>query len=394
MDGKTENTLTIILYGILAVALAFVVLQNFNDPWMVIFLSGLLIVSITVRNAVFYTSDKLLEFGKLSLIVDIFIVFLINRFDNGSSSQIYYLVLIGDASIAYSYVFSGSIAALSYLVFILERYISLSYPTFLSFLPGIAFNSLSFIATYFIMYIVKYEIRQREKLSTTMYELKIKTKQLEGTYDKLKEASEELEEITILKERNRIAREIHDTVGHTLMTVLLEMEASERLIKLDPDMAVEKIRLAKGQVRKGLSDIRESISTLKAGKEIIDFIPSIKLLIDETTQHGNIFIKSELANLPKLNAQQEKVLFRALQEGLTNGIKHGKSTAFVFKLTYEKGFVKFLLQDNGEGTDKIVQGFGLAAMEQRVKEAGGISNISSKYGEGCCIKISIPVGEN
>lgn len=391
MDGKTENTLTIILYALLAAALVFVVLQNFTNPWSIIFLSGMLVASITVRNAVIYTSVKYRNLGKLTLLTDIIIVFLISWFDRGGSSQIYYLVLIGDASIAYSYFFGGNITALSYLAFAFERYIRQAYPPILGFISGITVHSLAFIATYAIMYIVQYEIRQREKLSTVMYEMKVKTKLLENTYMKLQETLEELEEMTILKERNKIAREIHDTVGHTLTTVLLEMEAGERLMKVDPDLAAEKIRLAKGQVRKGLADIRGSVRTLQAGREILDFIPSIKLLIDETTRHGGIFIKHEISNFSQLTTQQEKAIYRALQEGLTNGIKHGKSTAFVFKLKCESGCIKLFLQDNGEGTDKIVQGFGLTAMEQRVKEVGGIMGISSKYGEGCCINISIPI---
>lgn len=391
MDGKTENALTIILYALLAAALVFVVLQNFADPWSIIFLSGILVVSITVRNAVIYPSVKYRNLGKLMLLTDIIIVFLISRFDSGGSSQIYYLVLIGDASIAYSYTFGGKITLLSYLAFAFERYISQAYPPILGFISGMTVHSLAFISTYAIMYIVQYEIRQRKKLSTVMHEMKVKSKLLENTYIKLKETSEELEEMTILKERNKIAREIHDTVGHTLTTVLLEMEAGERLVKVDPDLAAEKIRLAKGQIRKGLADIRESVGTLQSGGEILDFIPSIKLLINETTRHGGIFINHEISNFPQLTTQQEKAVYRALQEGLTNGIKHGKSTAFVFKLKCENDNIIFFLQDNGEGTDKIVQGFGLTAMEQRVKEAGGIMSINAKYGEGCSINISIPV---
>lgn len=394
MNSKTENITVKILYALLAAALVFVVLQNYEDPWAVILLSGILIVSITARNAIIYASPKYRRLGRLSFLFDIIIVFLISRFDKGGSSQIYYMVLIGDASIAYSYVFGGGTTFLSFLAFAVERYVSREYFSVWDFISGMVFSSLAFIATYAIMYIVKYEIRQREMLSTTMYELKLKTKLLENAYIKLRETSKELEEMAILKERNTIAREIHDTVGHTLTTALLEMEAGERLIKVDPDLAAEKIGLAKGQIRKGLGDIRESVGMLGKSREILEFIPSIMLLINETTQHGDVFIKHEISNLPKLSAQQEKVLYRALQEGLTNGIRHGKSTAFVFKLKYENGYVKFYLQDNGAGTDKIVLGFGLTAMEQRVRESGGILYITSNPGEGCCIKISIPAGDS
>jgi signal transduction histidine kinase len=169
------------------------------------------------------------------------------------------------------------------------------------------------------------------------------------------------------------------------------MEAGERLIAIDPETAVEKIRLAKAQVRKGLQDIRESVRTLQSGKEIMEFVPSLKLLMDETTSHGDMFIKYNIGELPKLGETQEKAIYRALQEGLTNGIKHGNSTAFVFLLDFEKGNIKFSLQDNGKGTENIVRGFGLSAMEERVKELGGLLTVHSKPGEGFNISITIPV---
>jgi signal transduction histidine kinase len=141
------------------------------------------------------------------------------------------------------------------------------------------------------MVFIRYQIQQKEYLRQVMIELKIKTKELEKTYQKLKETSMELEDITVLRERNRIAREIHDTVGHTLTTVLLELEAGERLIPIDIAMAIAKMKLAKSQIRKGLNDIRASVKTLNSGNEMLDFIFSIKSLIHETMLHGDIYIR-------------------------------------------------------------------------------------------------------
>lgn len=393
MDEKTESTITTILYTSLIVTLIFIILQNIKSPWIVTALSGLLIISITIRNAMIYTSAKYCYLGKLTVLADIALVFIIDRFDISGSSQVYYYILLADIVIAYSTRFSICIAVLCYLLYAAGKFISLGSPPMSRFYPGVAFHSLVFICIYAVMYIVKYQIKQREKLRQTMFDLKVKSKQLENAYVKLKKTSEDLEEVTILKERNRIAREIHDTVGHTLTTVLLEMEAGERLLNVNADVALEKIRLAKGQVRKGLNDIRESVGILQSGRKILDFVPSLKLLIDETTKHGDIFIKSEISDLPKLTDAQEKTIYRALQEGLTNGIKHGGSTAFVFKLKSENGCIRFFLQDNGAGTDKIVQGFGLTAMEERVKELGGILYMESKAGEGLSISITFPAGK-
>lgn len=393
MDERTENTLTTVSYISLFFILTYLLIQNLKNPWVAVSLSGLLIISSTVRRAVIYGSNKFHNTGKILIIADMIIIFFITIFDKGSSSTIFYFVLLSDCILEYSYKFSGTITLLCYVSYSAGKYIWMGFPPLFSFLTDTAFYSLAYISITAIVFIVKYQIMQSNKLRETMHELKVKSRQLENTLVKLRKTSEDLEEMTILQERNRIAREIHDTVGHTLTTVLLEMEAGERLIKIDPGLAAEKIRLAKGQVRKGLNDIRQSVRTLQSGREIMEFVPSLKLLIEDTKKHSGIYIKDDIDELPKLTESQEKAIYRALQEGLTNGIRHGKSSAFVFRLKYENGIIKFLLQDNGEGSDKISKGFGLSAMEERVKELGGILNITSKSGEGCAINIAIPVGK-
>lgn len=377
MDQKSDSIFTYILYFSLVVLFLFTFIQNIKDPWSIIVLFGLVAGSITIRRAVIYPSVKYSRIGMLTIVLDIFLVFFITLIDVGYSSSVFFYLLIADCSIAYSALFTGLITFVCFLAYHLSQFITMGYPDILGLLPRIGLSSLSFIGVFAIMYLVKYEMWQRRKLSETMYELKVKGKQLENTYLKLKETSYELEELTIVAERNRIAREIHDTVGHTLTTVLLELEAGERLIKIDTETAIEKIELAKEQVRRGLQDIRESVKTLQTGKELMEFVPSLKLLMEDTKKHGDIYIKDYIGELPKLTPAQEKTIYRALQEGLTNGMRHGNSTAFVFVLEYVHGEIHFMLQDNGKGSDSIVKGFGLSAMEARVKEAGGVFQVQS-----------------
>jgi signal transduction histidine kinase len=393
LDDITERNLTSLLYISLGVIIVCMIFQNIKSPWLIITLCGLLVVSITVRKAICDEAPRLYNLGKLIILIDTVLVFLIMKIDNSGNAFIFYFILLGDSVIAYSYLFNIVIGFLCFFFYVIEMYSTIGDSRITVFLSAISLQSMGFVFIITVMFIVKYEIAQRSKLKTAMYELKIKNKQMENIYIKLKKNAEELQEMTILKERNRIAREIHDTVGHTLTTVLVEIEAGERLVNVNPELSVEKIKLAKGQVRKGLNDIRTSVRMLQSGKEILDFDISLKLLIEETTKFGEVFIKYNIEKLPKLSEEVKTTIYRAHQEGLTNGIKHGKSTAFVFRLDLENGNLKFLLQDNGIGTDKIINSFGLMVMEERTRELGGIFNLTSKSGEGFEIYISIPVGE-
>ncbi len=392
-DERTEITITRLLYLILLIGLVLVISKNPEKCWLLLSLAGLLAVSVTVRRAIFYDSSRYLHLGKFNFITDLILIFALEYNDRGFFAYLFYMVLIIDASLTYSPLFTSGLTFFSFIIHGFVRTIHFQHPNFNTFVSRLLIDLLIFAGTYILMVFIRYQIQQKEHLRQVMVELKIKTKELEKTYQKLKEASMELEDMTVLRERNRIAREIHDTVGHTLTTVLLELEAGERLIPLDPAGAATKVKLAKSQIRKGLNDIRASVETLNSGNEMLDFIASIKLLIHEIMLHGDIHIRYQIDELPRLVPEQERALYHALQEGITNGIRHGKSTAFVFNLKRTEKWLEFLLQDNGVGTEQLIPGFGLTTMEERINELGGIFSIDSKPGEGCFIHISLPLQE-
>ncbi|HBF39988.1 MAG TPA: hypothetical protein DDW50_22115 [Firmicutes bacterium] len=392
-DEKTETTITRLLYLIVLIGIVLVIAKNPEKCWLFLFLVGLLVISVTVRRAIIYDSTRYLYLGKFDFILDLLLIFALEYNDRSFFAYLFYLVLIIDAALTYSTVFTGVITLAGFVLHGFERYTLFQQANFNSFISHLLMDFLIFLGAYILMIFIRYQIQQKEHLRQVMIELKIKSKELEKTYQKLKETSMELEDITVLRERNRIAREIHDTVGHTLTTVLLELEAGGRLVSVDPTIAADKMKLAKNQIRKGLNDIRSSVETLNSGNEMLDFISSMKSLIHETMFHGNIHFRYQIDELPQLAPKQEKALYHALQEGITNGIRHGKSTAFVFNLKRTEKWIEFFLQDNGSGTEKLVPGFGLTTMEERIKELGGIFSIDSKPGEGCLIRISLPLQE-
>jgi len=252
------------------------------------------------------------------------------------------------------------------------------------FLLTVFINGLGFAFVFSIIYFLKQQIHQKQLLAKTMKELEYKN-------NKLKETSKALEEVSIIKERNRIAHEIHDTVGHTLTTVLIEMEACKRLIDIDSKLSKEKLTMAQSQVRKGLNDIRTSVRSMKNHQDLIDFPGAIRNIIIETQKHTGVNIEHEIHLADEIPSIYKKILIRALQEGLTNGIKHGYSTDFNFLLTQNQEGLIFILKDNGCGTDQIHLGFGLQAMKERVDEFQGRFKVSSSKDNGFTITIELPI---
>ena len=392
MDKKTKLLFNIIIYFSLFFTTIMVVLNNNAKREILFILSVFLIISFTVRRILLEISI----IGKLTLILDMILIYLLTLSDKNEISQIFLYLVVSDAMMMYFYRFSilfSSACYISYVSILYTRYIKNNFFDTTYFFPIFMEKSFFFIFIFGAMYIASYQISQKILFNKAMEELKIKTLQLEDSNRKFHETMEALEEVTALRERNRIAREIHDTVGHTLTTVLIEIEAGKRLIKKGMASGFEKLDLAQEQVRKGVNDIRSSVRMLKVGNELMNLIPSLRSLVQETEMHTGVSIRCFFSPLPEFDPEIEKILYRALQEGLTNGIRHGQSTVFTCTIRYQEGSVFFTLQDNGVGNDGIVLGFGLTAMKERVEKYGGSFYVQSSKDKGFCLNLNIPVKE-
>ncbi|MEB1807120.1 MAG: sensor histidine kinase [Bacillaceae bacterium] len=206
-----------------------------------------------------------------------------------------------------------------------------------------------------------------------------------------KETVEALIEMSVLEERNRIAHELHDIIGHSLTTVIVQLEAGKRLSKAKPDQVYEKMELSQELLRKGLDRIRESVKVLGEVQESIEIEEALKGLVDDTVKATGVLITSSIDEIPKLNHAQKKVIYHALQEGITNGIRHGKSTHFHFTLQVKDKFLEFKLVDNGVGEEKIEYGFGLNAMKNRIEMLNGELTVKTEKGRGCELVITLPL---
>lgn len=203
------------------------------------------------------------------------------------------------------------------------------------------------------------------------------------------ETSAALADASVYEERNRIAHEIHDIVGHTLTSTLLQIEAGKRLIHRDTEGAIERLKEAQDLVRHSLNEIRGSIHMLKKDK-YVDLASMLNQLIRDTERNMGVKIHAACYDVPELPTVYKKTIYHALQEGLTNGIRHGESKEFHFSLELVGSTLQFRLEDCGIGSSHIVMGFGLKAMKDRVEQTGGSLSIDSRRNQGCLLRIELP----
>jgi signal transduction histidine kinase len=215
----------------------------------------------------------------------------------------------------------------------------------------------------------------------------------------LREKAETLSELSVLEERNRIAYEMHDVVGHTLTAAIVQMEATKRLAERDSRLPLEKLDLLSELVRKGLDDLRRTVRLMKTEEEqSLSLEASLLELIQftEDTMEIRVVSRMELPAGLSLGKMSESVIYHALQEGLTNGIRHGGSKQFWFELRLAGDMMLFRLVSGGEPFGEAVPGFGLSSMMERVELLDGKVTIGSSRSdsgtpEGCELLISLPV---
>jgi len=211
----------------------------------------------------------------------------------------------------------------------------------------------------------------------------------------LRQASIELEKKAKLQERTRISREIHDAVGHTLTAALVGLQTAEHAVKKNNTALAQNMLVrTRESIQQGLDNVRSSIHLLR--ENIADDKTKFNLitLINDTVAQTNIDITYNIdSSFPDLPPIIDLTIYRALQEGLTNGIKHGASTNFIFNLHYnaDNGLIEFDLKDNGKSPFPIFFGFGLTAMTERVHDIGGVLTIEkNKDNHGTSLSITIP----
>ncbi len=388
MKKDLDDYLVILAYVILTLGLLLCAIENIQSPWSTIFISLAIIVSFTLKEIFKHYIEDNKKIYLLLLFTEILIILLLSIISKGRSFRLFYIVVIYQVIFNFRRGFPILICTIVYLLSLLSNYFKLGSLEYSSFIKSEMLDFFAIVMIFTILYLLKHIDSVNKNLEVAKNKLSVKNLELATANDNIKEAYKKNEEYLIIEERNKVAREIHDTVGHTLTTALVEMEAGSILLKNNVDRASKKIDSAISQVRRGLFEVRSSVSALKK-EEDTDYYKEILELISNTISHTEVIIRSEIDDFSKEDNELKKCIYRALQEGLTNGIRHGAANAFVFKLKYGQQGLLFSLEDNGKGCSQIKKGFGLKAMEDRVKEVKGELSIISDSDEGFNIYINL-----
>ena len=202
--------------------------------------------------------------------------------------------------------------------------------------------------------------------------------------------AKQIESLTLVEERNRMARDLHDTLGHSFISYILGIDAVLYLMDSNTLQAKKKLEELRNYASENLDQIRETIHEIGTETEI-SLTNNFSTIIDEFSEYTNTKVDFKVTGEEYvLHHSMRMALLRCLQESLTNAKRHGNATEVSISLSYDENEIELIIEDNGKGSEKVEYGFGLTSMQERLKALNGDFKVISAKSLGTTVKCHIP----
>jgi signal transduction histidine kinase len=222
--------------------------------------------------------------------------------------------------------------------------------------------------------------------------------QLADAHERLQEYAQQVEELAAVQERNRIARDIHDSLGHALTSLNIQMQTAGRLWEKEPRQARSFLSQAQELGKTAMKEVRQSISALREDREDEEPLRTkIETLVDDFSRGTGLSVYTNISpNINRCSSISPPIattIYRITQESLTNIFKYAQATEVRILLGNSPEKVYLSITDNGKGFDQTqnTAGFGLRGMQERVDAVKGNFRLKTSPGQGCRIEVEIPL---
>jgi signal transduction histidine kinase len=225
--------------------------------------------------------------------------------------------------------------------------------------------------------------------------LRIQKASLQSANAQLAHYASTLEQLTVSRERNRMSRELHDTVVHTLSGLSVQLETTKAYWEVDPQTAQGLLEQSLEATRSGLQETRRAIKSLRARPlDDLGLVNALRVLTETAAQRGRLATEVSLPERdPLVSPDVEQCLYRVAQEAVENVVRHANAHRLDLTLAAQGQDVEMVVQDDGigfdAGQDRTPGHFGLAGMQERAALAGGKLTITSKVNGGTTVRLEI-----
>lgn len=254
------------------------------------------------------------------------------------------------------------------------------------------FYSGSLIVTLIISLYLRI-IESKKNQAQDFYDrLRISEEKLVKANQELESYSKNVEELTLLRERTRVSRELHDSVGHALSTLCIQLKAVQTITEKKPQLAIEMLDHNVRYVENTLENVRRTVRELKPIEfEALDAIITIEEMIKTFSKLTGVKVKMILSKEKwKMTSDQSHHLYRIIQESLSNALRHGKAKNITVNLQFFQDKLYAYIKDDGIGCKEVKPLFGLEGIVDRARSLGGTVEFTTGLGEGFATKITLP----
>jgi two-component system, sensor histidine kinase and response regulator len=238
--------------------------------------------------------------------------------------------------------------------------------------------------------------RLQVQLQTQNHSLQQTQTELLHALEQERSLKQRIQEMAAIEERNRIARDIHDSLGHSLTALNIQLQAAASLLTSDPARALPFLSQSQRLAATAMQDVRQSVKALREDEGVEQPVEdAIASLAEEFRQVTGIVPTTCIQLTEPVPAPVSKTLYRVVQEALTNISKYASASQVDIELVTTDALACLTLKDNGRGFNchQQTSGFGLQGMQERVAAVNGNFRLTSKPRAGCQIEIEIPLSE-
>ncbi|HEV8339514.1 MAG TPA: sensor histidine kinase [bacterium] len=382
MSPQVRVGLAIARYGLFL----FVFLTQALEPPR---LSGLRLIELAALYVILATVGYLFTQGRgrprVLVPLEVALVFAIGLLAPRGSFWLSYFVVVVDAGFAFGRppaIYASSVGI--YVLLVVNAYLAWRpldrdfAEALLSLLFGFVFATTA--------------TRQALEQMAARHESERLLRQLGEAHEKLQAYAAEVETLSVARERQRLAQEVQDSVAHTLTGLLVQLQAARRTLPTDPGAASARLASLEEVVRRGLDEVRRAVRAMRPENlESVGGIEAMQRLCAEFSERTGIRVTFLAEGQSPLKPAQEVLLYRALQECLTNAARHGRASNVWASLRPLNGRVELRVRDDGAGAAELTAGMGLSGMAERAEASGGRFLFRSSAGAGFESVMELPL---
>jgi signal transduction histidine kinase len=216
-------------------------------------------------------------------------------------------------------------------------------------------------------------------------------KELEAAHARLQAYAVEVETLSVARERQRLAQDVHDEIAHVLTGLLVQIQAIRRLMRTEPAAAAARLATIEEAARRGLDEVRRAVRAMRPEHlEGVGGIEAMRRLCGQYGERTGIRVNFLTDPQAQVTPAQEVLLYRTLQECLTNAARHGRASTVWAQLTDAGGRIELRVKDDGVGAESVRPGMGIGGMQERAQEAGGRFHMSTAPDAGFEAVLELP----